>query len=328
VQEESTTNGRQLLTATRLKAARLCQRFHRIRYIDRVVPLEEPEPLRFGSLIHRGLEAWWKASVGDRLDAALAAIQGEADEFDRARAHALLCGYDTKYSGMTLWVLDVEVPFQFRLVNPDSGFPSRTWDLAGRIDAIVRTPDGRVLIVEHKTTSEDLGPGSEYWRRLQIDGQVSIYYEGAKALGYQVSGCLYDVIGKPAIRPGKATPPDQRKYTKDGRLYANQRETDETPDEFRDRLMLAISENPQRYYGQGEVVRLESECDDALADIWNLGQHLMTAQRTGLHPRNPDACVRWGRTCEYFDVCTGTADLTDPSRFTRLPSAHPELVNP
>lgn len=327
--EQDTTTGRQLLSATRLKDARSCQRFHRIRYLDRYVPVEEADTLRFGRLIHAGLEAWWTEPRGDhRLDAALNALAGESDPFDHARAFALICGYDTKYQPLELEVLGVEVPFQFRLTNPDSGFPSRKWDLAGRIDAIVRTPDGRVLIVEHKTTSEDLGPGSTYWRRLRMDGQVSIYFMGAKALGYDVAGCLYDVIAKPAHRPGKATPVDQRKYTKDGRLYASQRETDERPEEFRDRLLQAIGAEPERYFGQAEVVRLEAEIDDAMADVWMLGHQLNEAQRTGRHPRNPDACMRFGRPCEYFDVCSGTASLDDPALFQQLATAHPELPTP
>lgn len=324
MQEKSTTNGRQALSATRLKDARSCQRFHRIRYLDGYVPLEEAEALRFGSLFHRGLEAWWTAPAGERLDAALAALEGDVDPFDRAKAHALLCGYETLYGGSELTVLAVEVPFQFRLENPDTGYPSRKWDVVGRIDAIVRTPDDRVLIVEHKTTSEDLGPGSTYWRRLRMDGQVSIYFAGAKALGHDVSGCLYDVISKPAQRPGKATPPELRKYTKDGRLYANQREADEAPDEYLDRLMASIGEAPARYFGRAEVVRLEAELDDAMADIWNLGHQLQEAQRTGRHPRNPDSCMRFGRPCDYFDVCTGVASLLDPGLFRKRESVSPE----
>lgn len=326
--EQNTTNGRQLLSATRLKDARSCQRFHKIRYLDRFVPVEEAETLRFGRLIHAGLEAWWTAPPAERLDAALNALAGESDPFDHARAFALICGYDTRYRDLNLEVLGVEVPFQLRLVNPDSLLPSRKWDLAGRIDAIVRTPDGRVLIVEHKTTSEDLSAGSTYWRRLRMDGQVSIYFVGAKALGHDVSGCLYDVVAKPMHRPGRATPVDQRKYTKDGRLYGNQREADERPEEFRDRLLQAIATEPDRYYGQAEVVRLEDEIDDALADVWMLAHQLNEGTRTGRHPRNPDACMRFGRPCDYFDVCTGAASLDDPAQFRQLDTAHPELPTP
>ncbi|HEX5659817.1 MAG TPA: hypothetical protein VFX59_21630, partial [Polyangiales bacterium] len=49
------------------------------------------------------------------------------------------------------------------------------------------------------------------------------------------------------------------------------------------------------------------------------------AELANAHPRNPDSCQRFGRTCGYFDVCTGVASLDDPSRFTRVDNVHPEL---
>jgi hypothetical protein len=47
-----------------------------------------------------------------------------------------------------------------------------------------------------------------------MDGQVSTYFDGAASLGLDVAGCIYDVIGKPGIRPLQATPVEARKYTK------------------------------------------------------------------------------------------------------------------
>ncbi len=187
-------------------------------------------------------------------------------------------------------------------------------------------------MVEHKTSSEDIRPGSEYWRRLRMDGQVSVYYEGATSLGYTVGGCLYDVIGKPGIRPLSATPMEKRKYTKPtkaepvSRLYAGQREHDETPEEFRDRLLIAVAEDPEGYYQRGEVVRLEAEREEALFDIWQIGQQIREASLAKRAPRNPDACKNYGRTCPFFDVCTGQASLDDPKLFRISEGAHPELV--
>jgi hypothetical protein len=44
------------------------------------------------------------------------------------------------------------------------------------------------------------------------------------------------------------------------------------------------------------------------------------------HPRNPDACMRYGRVCEFFAVCSGEAQLTDPTRYERVDNPHPELT--
>jgi hypothetical protein len=179
-------------------------------------------------------------------------------------------------------------------------------------------------VVEHKTATEDITPGSDYWKRLRIDGQVSIYHEGARALELDPQFCLYDVLLKPKQRPYKATALEDRKFKRDGTLYANQRERDETPEEYRARLMEAIAEAPTSYFQRGEVIRLDSEMEEALFDVWQIGQQMREAERAGRYPRNPDACVRFGRTCSYFGVCTGEASLTDPALFRRS-ELHPEL---
>ena len=181
-------------------------------------------------------------------------------------------------------------------------------------------------MLEHKTASVDVSPGSDYWKRLRLDGQVSIYFDGARSLGFDVEGCLYDVLAKPGLRPYKATPLESRRYTKStGKLDARQHEFDEEPAEYLARLIDAIAEKPVEYYARGEVVRLDAEVQEAGFDIWQLGKQIREAELAGRFPRNPDACVRYGTTCAFFDVCTGVASLEDESRFTRSRKMHPEL---
>jgi hypothetical protein len=320
-----------LLTSSRLKDARACQRLHQIQYELGYRPTEDAEALRFGTLSHDGLQAWWE-SPRERLEEALAAMRAavgleeEPDLFALARAEAMLIGYDARWKSEPYEVLAVEVPFETELRNPMTGRPSQTWRLAGKIDAIVRDlRDGRVLVVEHKTAAGDVSPGSEYWRRLRMDGQVSIYFEGARSLGHDVAGCLYDVLGKPAQKPLKATPPEERRLKKDGTPYANVRLEDETPVEFQARVMEAIAEDPNRFFVRGEVTRLDEEMAEHLYDVWQTAQSIREGELSGRHPRNPDACVRYGRTCPFFDVCTGVASLDDPTRFRRIESVHAEL---
>lgn len=335
---------RELLTSSRLKAARQCVRKHDILYRLQVRPAIEADALRFGTLVHKGLESWWLAR-SDRLAHALAAITGEADPFDHAKAEALLRGYDARWGGETFEVLTVEAQFQTRFVNPDTGRPSDTYDLGGKIDAIVRM-DGKTYVVEHKTSSDDIRAGSGYWKRLRLDGQVSTYFAGAKALGFDVDGCLYDVLGKPSIRPKDIPVIDEdgvkvvldrdglRARTKDGKKWRQTSDAaegltlstrPETPDEYLARCLEDIASDPEAYFQRGIVVRLAGEVDEAMADSWALARTLADLDRAGRSPRNPDACVSYGQTCAFFDACTGAASLDDPTRFRRLATAHPEL---
>ena len=316
-----------LLTTSRARAYQRCPRFHHIRYDLGYRTAADSGPLAFGSLFHRALEAWWKAPRPEALGAALGVLSREvdADRFDVARAQVLLEGYDARWRDEPLTAERVEAVFELELVNPQTGASSRTWRLAGKVDAIVRRPDGALWVLEHKTSSEDISPGSAYWPKLRLDTQVSIYLRGATALGYHVEGCIYDVIGKPALRPLTATPPEARKYTKAGQLYANQRELDETPEEYRERLRAALTESPDRYFQRGDIVRLEDESTEAQWELWQTARSIRDAQLAERHPRYPDACFRWNRACDYFDVCTGSGRLDDTSRFVRETDPHTEL---
>jgi hypothetical protein len=327
--------GSGLITSSRLKAWRRCARYHQLRFEEGYERVVRDPVLHFGDLVHRGLDPWWRAMAeglaGEaQLDRALAAVEGEADPFERARAEALLTGYHHRWEGDRFEVLGVELEFRAPLVNPATGEVSRHYQLAGKIDVLVRDRlTGAIYIIEHKTSSEDITPGSAYWQRLKLDGQVSMYYLGAEALGYRVDGCIYDVLGKPDLRPLKATPVEQRKYTKPTkgeppRLYKGQRETDETPTEFEVRMLEAIAKEPGRYYSRGSVVRLEAEMERHLVDLWSQAQAMYLAAWAGEAPKNPEACLAFGRPCTFLPVCTGEASLDD-ARYRRG-EIHPELA--
>lgn len=318
-----------VLTNSELKAFRRCNEEHHIGYGLGYRTIVEANPLRFGTMIHKGLEAWWnEPDPSARLMAALAALPLGGDPFELARAVQMLSGYDLRWNDEQWETLAVERQFRVPLVNPLTGKPSRLFVLGGKIDAIARSVDnGRVYVVEHKTTGDDLTTGSEYWQALQLDAQISMYYVGAKALGFDVSGVLYDVLGKPKQQPLEATPVDKRKYRQsDGVLYSNQRAADETPLEYEARVRDAIAEAPDRFYARGTVVRLDDEERLAAWDTWTLAHMLHESERAQRFPRNPDACRRWGRLCDYFGVCTRTESVEDSTRFRRVTNVHEELT--
>jgi hypothetical protein len=300
-----------------------------MRYEQGIVPVRAAHALRFGTLIHRGLEAWWGADREHRLTAALAAVQSQpvvpdGDPTDSIKAEVMLTGYHLRWEDALLETVAVESEFVTGLLNPVTGCASRTWQLAGKIDAVARDSRGRVWMVEHKTGSGDIGPGSVYWDRLRIDAQVSTYFVGARSLGHDVAGCIYDVLRKPALRRLLATPEECRRYTKAGEMYKNQREQDETLAEYRARLMADVAARPEEYFTRGEVVRLEEEEMDAAYDVWQIGRVIRESQLTHRWPRNPDACERYGRMCDYWPICSRVASIDDLALFASAPP-HAEL---
>ena len=82
-----------------------------------------------------------------------------------------------------------------------------------------------LYVREVKTTSEDISPGSSYWRRLLIDPQASLYVRAVRSLGRDVIGMAWDALRRPAHRPSE--------------------KKQESPQAFQDRVLAAICEAPE-----------------------------------------------------------------------------------
>ena len=220
----------QLLTNSRITCFYTCPRLHRNKYELRRRPRRKAEALTLGTLVHAGLEAWWlaimaglgaEAALDAMMNGATAALADvEVDDFNEymwVKVQAMLIGYHMRWYQWvvdnSIEVLGVEQEFAAPLINPMTGRPSRTWLLAGKLDLMIAML-GRQLIGEHKTTVAELDDGAPYWERLRMDGQISLYHDGATSLGYEPAGCLYDVLRKPGQKPKLATPEASRRYTK------------------------------------------------------------------------------------------------------------------
>lgn len=365
-----------LYTSSRLKTLRECLRKHLYRYVLKI-RLPATDVMAFGTIGHSALEAWYRAwQAGDldgRLDAALAVVRtADISPFDRVKLSILVRAYDARWGSENWEILGVEVEFRYELGG---------YLIGGKIDALIRDlDDGRVFVVEHKTTGVDASLGSAYWEKLTIDTQISIYVDGATMLDHEIAGCIYDVIKRPDHEQLTATPEENRRYTLgkgcakcggsgggkkgivqgrgfyevvfasevkqnpcDGcagtgwkcddkgnpqapRLHSVQRDTDETIEEFETRLIDAIAGNPDAFLMRGVVVRLDSEIPRMREDLIEQIKIERAADLLGAAPRNPEACARYGRLCEFFDACAGRESIDNQLRYPRSDVAHPELA--
>ena len=310
---------RELTNSMRNKFAS-CHRAFKFCYEDLKRPIKTSDALNFGTAMHSMLEGYWNGKVP--------MLPAMDDSYQEMTLLALFEGYQKRWlesDRMTYETIGTEMRFDAPLMNPETGGVSKTFHLSGKIDALAKEKaTGKVVIVEHKTTSQDIGPGSDYWRKLPIDGQVSGYYCGAEALGHEASTCLYDVIRKPTIKPYKATPEDKRKYNKDGSLSKACREFDETPDEWYERLSADIASRPDYYYARIEISRSDNDLLEYLFDMWAVSREIADAERMNRWSRNSQACSVYG-TCEYFGVCTGESNLDDVTLFRKAEKENEEL---
>jgi len=305
----------ELLTNSAKNIYQECPRKFQIMMEQGYRPVQVNENLSFGSLIHKLLELY----LSGEKEKIPQTLSQEKDDFRRVTASALIDGYMLRWPDLSE-VIGVEKEFKIPLVNPKTTAASRTFDLAGKIDCVLKT-----AIMEHKTTKDDISdPQADYWLKLTIDPQITGYFLGAESLGYKPEKIVYDVIGKPSIRPGKATPVEVRKYKKDGTLYASQRETDETPDEFALRLRADIAERPDRYYQRRDIVRTETDIIEYLQDMWSVGKLIMESRNEDFWPRRPSQCFNMGK-CQYYPVCSKMAMLDDPSLYRKAETKNEEL---
>ena len=327
-----------VLTNSAVACFRRCPREYQYRYVTLRRPRRAREALRFGTFFHLGLNAWWDepGDAAARLETSIVAVRARAashaddsDPFELVKAEELLLGYTARWGDEDYETLAVERQFEMPLINPETGAASRTYCVQGKIDVLVRyRPTDKLRTVEHKTTSKDISLGADYWRLVSaMDPQVSTYQPGARAAGFDLDDTLYDVIRKVGLRPKLATPEVSRRYTKAGALDARQRLTDETPEEFRERVRADISESPAKYFARGPVVRLEHDEKSHAGDMWQTAWMMRESANSGRFPRSPNACERYGRLCDCFDVCSGEASIDDDSRYRTSSAPHEELTS-
>jgi len=360
-------DGMDTLTNSRKGCAMTCLRKHFIEYEQGVRPVEQARPLWMGSVFHEYLDfrarmtdttpeskpvpAMTPQEAADKAlaiyDTGLEHVDDERMEqwlIDREVLYRLMICYNWRWSEYddNIEVVASELKFELPIINPESGFPMRSFNLSGKIDKIVKLADGRLALMEHKTTSKDLSPDSTYWSRLSIDSQISIYYMAAQQLGYDIKTVIYDVIRKPSIKPAPLTQAATKVLMDTGAYMGKNKETKElsimygnydvlasddvtsvdvdnrhaevipgkkanaireTLPMYGDRLTYEIGENPDYYMQRKELARLPNEIDETRYELWQTAKLLMDCRNNNRWPRNTSACTMFGQ-CQNFNICT------------------------
>lgn len=323
------------LTNSQIHTFRTCQRKEYYSYRLGVRPETQGRALRFGSMMHYGIEMVAKGHTPEEACQAVSdyyngiqwsGVGNPRDiEIEHMQVVALLNGYFATWHNAgpdhLRVVENIEVERQFELKIP---YQKRVF--AGKIDGIVKLANGQVAVRETKTASDDIAADSDYVRRLRIDNQISGYVIAAKSMGFSIDTILYDIIKKPGIKPLSATPEESRKYTKEGKLYANQREEDESAAEYYDRLYADIVSNPAKYYARYNIPRLDGDLQEWRDEIIDSMKEMSQAYEHDRKARNTTACLAYGR-CAYLDVCHSGISLggSVPPGFKQVQKIHEEL---
>lgn len=253
----------------------------------------------------------------------------------RAKARGLMVGYDRRWREQEYITVAVEDVVTADLYNPETGAKSRTFTIAGKLD--VRADlNGLTVLVDHKTTSEDItDPNGTYWRQLIVENQLSHYLLLEWLNGRKPNNAMWDVIRKPSISPRQLTKAEQKEISFQKKWFGFDL-TDEQVQEAiasgRETMRLyelrltsdCTAERPERYFQRRSIPRLDSEIMEYAKELWDHSQDLIVARRTNRHPKNAGACLLYGSPCVFLGVCSGHDEI-DSGNWRKKEWAHNEL---
>lgn len=300
---------KELITASRMSCLLDCPRKHYWRYECGLRRDVDAMALRFGTAWHAAMEARWsKLPFDDTLKAALATAS-DFDEGTVATLSGLLAGYFARWAEDPVKELCAEVEFRSPLMN------SRTFDVAGKIDGLGILQDGRLALVEHKTTSADVGPNSDYWLRLRSNPQINQYVLAARSLGWDIAAVIYDVTRKPSIRVKQ----------------------NETPELYAERLADDTKARPEFYFARREVPILEDDLEEFSIQRLELAHMILNFRAASRRSRLPHH--GWPRhltemhckLCDYASFCLQNIvpdPALPPAGFRVGAQKNPELIQP
>lgn len=255
------------LSASFIASFKACSYRCYLKYVLGIVPIEDTDALRMGTNWHRILEimgmkpgtvCYECANKGkndpqcplcegtdilpaEMMDAVVRQLNQSydtvplsktRDEWLAERAILLysIAGYNWHYIDDPFEVVAEEIQFSLPVRNPGTGRALPNVTLDGKIDKIVRSPNGIYYIDEHKSTTKALDSDSFYWKHLRLDTQTRLYpyaaqvlqlageleQYGIKASDPLISNVRYDAWRKPQTRPKKLTQAESKKFLKSG----------------------------------------------------------------------------------------------------------------
>jgi len=72
-------------------------------------------------------------------------------------------------------------------------------------------------------------------------------------------------------------------------------------------------------------VRLDRDHAEHARDVTQTAEMIFHCEDRNEWPRSPNACERFGRMCEYHEVCEGQTSIDDETRFATKTRQHEEL---
>jgi RecB family exonuclease len=238
-----------MVRVTESQTFKRCKKKWYYSYVEKLVPKDRNKGASFfGSGIHLVLESFYFAKT-QGVDMTLGAMKDVWNEYcdthltladelsaqireeETTLAYGMLASYIDEKQDEDFEILEVEKRLHWEV------FPGVT--LTGKMDLIVRIGD-ELWIVDHKTQKSYTGE-----EQLEMDNQMSAYIWLARKNGYDVKGCIYNMMLKSI--------PSEVPILKNGQLSQNK-----ALNTTYDKYMQAIKDNdlkPENYVEMLEYMK-------------------------------------------------------------------------
>jgi hypothetical protein len=252
-----------------------------------------------------------------------------------AKCRGLIAGYHARWDAAPIEPIAVEHVVTSPLYNIATGKQSRTFLIAGKLDVIAKR-NGRLLVIDHKTTSDSIeDPNEPYWRQLVVESQPSHYMWLQHMNGEHVNEAMWDVVRKPGISPKQISAKDQSRIVSEGKYFEMELLSSdlqqminsgrESLDMYSARLAHDCTvERPDWYFARRTVPRLDIELNEYAGELWDASKEIISARANNRWGRSPEACMHKHSPCKFLGICSGH-DAPDSDRWTSKNSVHAEL---
>lgn len=266
---------------TRASYARGCWQKYKFRYMDGLQPRRKAIPLTLGSIEHDAFDKYYKGASNNEV------VDFICKEFDNAIAELPYPDQENlreaKYIALGMWR-----GYPHKDLNEFESIESEVEDTVElapgiqfnfRVDGRVKK-DGRLWLREMKCTGLSQ---RQFEGRARTSAQATGYTWGAKQLGYDVAGVMYDCLRKPRLRKRK----------------------DETIHDFGKRIIMDYSDPKRKesYYGRHFSYRNPVELEQWKVSMIEIAKETQRKMRDDSWYRNYDQCWNFNTECPYLKIC-------------------------
>lgn len=292
-----------ILTNSSIGQFKNCRKAWYQRNVECLVPRIQSRARGIGTAVHKGLETGNIEEALKEFGDVFPNSQEEADalETNKAIIQAMLEGYFERFGrGFHGGTAQTEMKYEIDIINPATGAKSKTFKLAGKVDALIMQ-NGRYWLVEYKTAGQ---VGKSYIDKLQLDTQITTYIYGVqRMMNIKIDGVIYRVLRKPTIKQTKK----------------------ENLNQYLDRLIADYKERPEFYFFEEKLYRSQDDLAEFEAELWDLTQDMLKCMRENRWYKNTSRCMDWGN-CEYMPLCCQKPDAMNMYE-TRIVNYELEEVN-